>query len=172
MFRLQVCPRRMRRFDPCRRGHHVSKRRETVTHWRGATSKMNGDLGCNMHRAARDSGTRYVQWQSCHVHSTFTQTWASEYQRCRCIWCFKRDHHFLVPGPNLAMQYFFLSLSCSFCTHFVFCEPGGIVDMTTGYKLEGLGIESEWRRDFPDLSRPVLGSTRRPIEWVPGHSQG
>ena len=71
--------------------------------------QFQGDLGYSVHRVARDSGTRYVQWQSCHVHSTYTQTWASEYLRCRCIRC---------------------------------------------------------------LCVSVLGSTRRPVEWVPGHSRG
>jgi len=29
----------------------------------------------------------------------------------------------------------------------------------TGYGLDGPGIESRWRRDFPHLSRPTLGPT-------------
>jgi len=31
---------------------------------------------------------------------------------------------------------------------------------------------SPWGRDFPHLSRPALGSTQPPVQWVPGISWG
>jgi hypothetical protein len=37
------------------------------------------------------------------------------------------------------------------------------VGTATGYELDGPGIESRWRRDFPHLSRPAVGSTQPPV---------
>ena len=36
--------------------------------------------------------------------------------------------------------------------------PGSVVGIATGYVLDGPGIETRWRRDFPHLSRPALGT--------------
>jgi hypothetical protein len=34
--------------------------------------------------------------------------------------------------------------------------------------IETPGIESRWGRDFSQPSRPTLGPTQPPIQWVPG----
>jgi hypothetical protein len=44
------------------------------------------------------------------------------------------------------------------------CGPGSVVRIVTGYGLDGPGIESRWRRDFPYLSIPALGPTQPPVQ--------
>jgi len=47
-----------------------------------------------------------------------------------------------------------------------------VVGIMTRYGLEGPGIESPWKRDFPHPSITALGPTQLPIRWVPGISLG
>ena len=47
----------------------------------------------------------------------------------------------------------------------------GSVGIATRYGLDGPGIESRWRRDFPHPSRPALGPNQPPVQWVPGLSR-
>jgi hypothetical protein len=64
------------------------------------------------------------------------------------------------------------NLNLKWSTFYTYSRPGSVVGIETGYGLDGLGNESRWGRDFPHLSRPVLGATQPPSKWVPGFFQG
>ena len=57
-----------------------------------------------------------------------------------------------------------------FYTHWTTMGRDSSVGIATRYGLDGPGIESRWGRDFPNPSRPVLGPTQPPVQWVPGLS--
>ena len=43
----------------------------------------------------------------------------------------------------------------------------GVIGVAASYGLDGPGIESRWRRDFPNPPRPSVGLTQPPLQWVP-----
>jgi len=50
--------------------------------------------------------------------------------------------------------------------------PGIVVGITTGYGLDGLGIESRWVARFSAPVQTGPGAHQPPIQWVPGLSRG
>jgi hypothetical protein len=56
------------------------------------------------------------------------------------------------------------------CRLYIHLEKGfreGSVVIATRYGLDGLGIESQCERSFPQTSKKTLGPTQPPAQWVP-----
>jgi hypothetical protein len=83
----------------------------------------------------------------------------------------------MVIHAQISSLTFFSSLMFSCIYLFTYssdrlCGAGSIVGIATGYGRHGPGIESQWGRDFLHLSRPALGPTQPPVQWVLGLSEG
>jgi hypothetical protein len=77
-----------------------------------------------------------------------------------------------LQGHNMSrseINWFALNLFC-----YVYCVVGrdSAVGIATCNGMDRSGIEFRWGRDFPHLSRPSLGRTQPPLQWVPGLSRG
>ena len=69
-----------------------------------------------------------------------------------------------------------ITLRCRNMKHFIKANIVPIiyssVGIATRYGLDGPGIESRWRRGFMHPSKPALGPTQPPVQWVPCLSWG
>ena len=59
---------------------------------------------------------------------------------------FPPPHPFHPPLPTMHIKLIFIFVG----------GPGSVVGIVTGYRLDSPGIESQWGRGFPHLSRPAL----------------
>jgi hypothetical protein len=53
-----------------------------------------------------------------------------------------------------------------------FMDWDSSVGIITGYGVDGMRIESRWGRDISHMSRPALGPTQPPVQWVPFYFPG
>ena len=57
------------------------------------------------------------------------------------------------------------------CVYLLYCGLGSSVHVATGYRLDGPGSNPSGDKIFRP-SRPTLGPTQPPVQWVLGLSQG
>ena len=115
-------------------------------------------------------------------------SWNSIIHTCNyyCMWererlCKPRNMvPFSMAGTNVSVEiddsifrlYVTLNHYLSIALLYSHSGPGSVDGIATGYGLDSPGIESRWGRDFPYLSRPALGPTQTPVQWVTGLSRG
>jgi hypothetical protein len=86
-------------------------------------------------------------------------------------WQIEMSHlsHFPSEQRTHAFSYQTVHTQCSqlFLKHKYLLTALKIVSTTNRYGLDGPGIKSQWGQDISHPSRPALGPTQPPVEWVP-----
>jgi hypothetical protein len=106
------------------------------------------------------------------------QSLCDTYRYCRCVLLINSDTLQLPCKKKVSLGYSTLFIDVDIFNvnlinqYTISRVPDSSVGIATGYGLDGPGIGSRWGRDFPHLSRPALGSTQPPAQWVPGLSRG
>ena len=93
--------------------------------------------------------------------------------------CWQSNFSVTGRNPFSSVRFFFpadfrriLGLMPQLVSHVLGKFQVGPVCIATRCGLDGPGIESQCRRDFPHPSRPALWPTQPPIQWVPGLPRG
>jgi hypothetical protein len=81
---------------------------------------------------------------------------------------FNVSHPSTLSSPKCSLIFSFLFPENKFLYGLEIVRHDSSVGIATRYGLDGPGIECRRGLDFPHPSRPVLGPTQPPIQWVPG----
>ena len=114
------------------------------------------------------------------VYLSSKESWDSLELTQPCNQCLTGAQFLLVKRPvresnHLAQPSAEGNVECSYSFTTPQTHAGGrdgSVGIATRYGLDGPGIESRWRGDFPHRSRPAQGPIQPPVQWVPGLSRG
>jgi hypothetical protein len=82
---------------------------------------------------------------------------------CLCMLWESNETHITLRGQNTSLW----SVMTKWMVHMNTRERDSSVGIAIRYGLEGPGIESRCWREFPHPSRPALGPTQPPVQWVP-----